>query len=264
MTNPAAFFEIVEDTFVGTVAARGPWSRNHCHAGPVIGLLARAIEQTEEGAGKFLTRLTVDLHAQVPLAGFKVQAHSVKSGQTISVTNAEVLGLDGKVLASARGLWIGESDIGEVPTAPIEPLLFSEATEAPFPGTKGSHRPPSFTSFIDVAYPPGERQDLGAKTIWMRTLPLLAGEELSSFQRLCPIADSGSGISRNAEVTDYVFMNPEITILRHRSSPSDWLATTTRSDWQSNGVGLATSVIRDEQGPVATALQSLLLRKRQG
>ncbi|MCG8492292.1 MAG: thioesterase family protein [Sneathiellales bacterium] len=261
--TPAAFFEVVNDVFVGTLAARGPWSMDHCHAGPVIGLIARAIEQEEE-PGKFLTRLTVDLHAPIPLAGFQVQANKVKSGHNISVTNAEVLALDGKILASARGLWVGESDVGDVPTAPVQPLKLSEANEAPFPGTRGSQMPSSFTSFIDVAYPPDETEDLGAKTLWIRTLPLLVGEEPSSFQRICPIADSGSGISRNAEVTDYIFMNPEITILRHRASSSEWLATTARSDWQSNGIGMATSVIRDEDGPVATALQTLLLRKREG
>ena len=257
---PQAFFEAHEDVFVGTAAARGPWSVDHCHAGPVLALVARAIEKAQP-ADRVLTRLAVDLTAPVPLRGIRVQVAPVWTGRSVNTMQAEVADLDGRVCAAARSLSMTDRDIGPVPTAPASKLCFAEATRDSFPGMAGRGGPPKFMDFVEVAYPPGETQALGPKTIWMKALPVVVGEAPSSFQRICPLADSGNGISRNANMTEVGFINPDITIVRHRSSASPWLASATRSDWNSNGIGLATSVISDEEGPVATALQTLLLRK---
>ncbi|MEM7282220.1 MAG: thioesterase family protein, partial [Pseudomonadota bacterium] len=59
----------------------------------------------------------------------------------------------------------------------------------------------------------------------------------------------------------YSFVNPDITIVAHRESDSEWLASSARSDWQSTGIGLSTAVIQDEQGPIATVLQTLLIKR---
>jgi len=154
-----------------------------------------------------------------------------------------------------------EHALGEVPTAPSATLCLADATPGKFGTTRAPHGAPFFGNFVAVAYPPGQTATPGPTTMWLKPLPLLDGEIPSSFQQLCPLADCGNGISRNADIHEFQFVNPDITIVAHRSSSSEWLASTARSEWQSNGIGLATAVIQDEEGPVATVMQSLMLRR---
>ena len=55
-----AFFNIDDDGWIlGNDAARGPWTENGCHGGPVAGFLSRAAEQAVPD--KQLVRITIDL-----------------------------------------------------------------------------------------------------------------------------------------------------------------------------------------------------------
>jgi len=45
-TLESFFTRTDEDLFVGNGPARGPWTADACHAGPVSGLLARSAENT--------------------------------------------------------------------------------------------------------------------------------------------------------------------------------------------------------------------------
>ena len=82
-----AYFSIDDDgIFVGNDPVRGPWSADHCHAGPVTGLIARAAE-AEVGPEKMLTRLTVDLIRPLPLAGLRVAAETKRNTKTLAMTS---------------------------------------------------------------------------------------------------------------------------------------------------------------------------------
>jgi len=255
-----SFFIEQQGVFIGQDAARGPWSVDHCHAGPVTGLIARAVEAVI-GGDKMLTRLTVDLLRPQPVAGLRVTAEMVRDGRKVATARAEVTDLEGRICASATSMHIAEGDVGPVATAPVPPppLVHAEATPGRFPAREVAHDQPMIGHFIDVAYPPDKTREPGPTTIWMKTPPLLPGETPSSFQRLCPLADCGNGISRNEELTDVGFMNADITIVAHRRTMSDWLASRAISHWHDTGLGLARAEILDEQGPVASVLQTVLL-----
>jgi hypothetical protein len=94
----------------------------------------------------------------------------------------------------------------------------------------------------------------------MRTIPLLAGEEPSPFQRICPLADSGNAIGRNAEPDEIGFVNPDLTVVLHRRPEGLWLGSEAVSFWQPTGIGLADALLFDHRGTVGRALQTLLLR----
>jgi len=93
----------------------------------------------------------------------------------------------------------------------------------------------------------------------MRTPKLLQGEDPSPIQALCPLADCGNGISWNAPTTEMGFMNTDLTVHIHREPVSDWLASDSISHWQPTDIGMSQSVLYDTQGPVGTALQTLVL-----
>jgi hypothetical protein len=101
----------------------------------------------------------------------------------------------------------------------------------------------------------------GPTTMWMRTVPVLDSEEPTPFQRICPLADSGNAIGRNAEPEEVAFVNADLTITLHRKPRGPWLGSRVISHWQQNGIGMADAMLFDDHGPVGRAVQTLLLRK---
>jgi hypothetical protein len=94
----------------------------------------------------------------------------------------------------------------------------------------------------------------------MRTVALLPDEHGSGFQRICPLADCGNAVSRNAEPERYAFMNTDLTVLLHRPPTGDWFGMDSVSRWEPTGVGISDSLLFDEHGPVGRAIQTLLIR----
>jgi len=261
-TSQSSFFSTGDqEWFVGTDAARGPWQADACHAGPVTGLLARALEGLL--SDKRLTRLTAVFMRPIPMTGFRIEANVSKSGRTLSVATADLQDEQGRTCATASSIHLATSDLGQMPTTETAGPRLEEAAPDKFPVSEINHDLPTFADAVDVAYPPGESSDPGPTTIWMRTPPLLPDEVPSPFQRLCPLADCANGLSRNAELTEVTFMNPDITIASHRDPASDWLAATATSFWERNSAGLASAMLFDESGSVGLVLQPLVLSRVQ-
>ena len=236
-----AYFHLRDDgAFIGNDPARGPWSADHCHAGPVSGLIVRAAE-TEVGPEKMLTRLTVDLLRPQPLAGLRVAAETTRHTKTLATTRVTVHDLDDTLCATATTMHLARRDLGPVPNVTLVPPRLQNAVTGPFPIGEVRHDLPGFANHSQVLYPKGGNQGAGPKTVWMRTPKLLEGEEQSPIQALCPLADCGNGISWNAPTTEM------------------GLASDSICHWQSSGIGMSQSVLYDTEGPVGTALQTLIL-----
>ncbi|WP_209015989.1 thioesterase family protein [Roseibium sp. RKSG952] len=258
LKEQAYFHTSTDGAFVGNDPVRGPWSADHCHAGPVTGLIARAAE-TEVGPEKMLTRLTVDLLRPLPLAGLRVAAETTRHTRTLATTRVTVHDLDDTLCATATTMHLVRKELGKVPNASINSLDLNNVVDGPFPIRQMRHDLPGFAHFTEVAYPAGGNQGPGPKAIWMRTPALLEGETPSPIQALCPLADCGNGISWNAPPTEMGFMNTDLTVHIHREPVSEWLASDSVSHWHSSGIGMSQSVLYDTEGPVGTALQTLVL-----
>ncbi|SMO93387.1 Thioesterase-like superfamily protein [Ruegeria faecimaris] len=253
------YFRLRADgVFVGNDPARGPWSAEHCHAGPVSGLIVRAAE-SEIGPDKMLTRLTVDLLRPLPLSGLRVAAETTRHTRTLATTRVTVHDLDNTLCAVATTMHLARRDLGPVPNVALSSPQLADSVDGPFPIGEIRHDLPGFATYSDVLYPKGGNQGVGPKTIWMRTPPLLGDEVQSPIQALCPLADCGNGISWNAPTTEMGFMNTDLTVQVHREPVSDWLASESVCHWQPSGIGMSQSVLYDTQGPVGTALQTLVL-----
>lgn len=251
------FFRLDGDVFVGSDAARGPWAVDACHAGPVTAVMARGAEAL--AADKQLTRLTVVFDRPIPMGGFRVVSTVERRGRSVVSAAIRLVDLEERVCARAATLHLATHNYAGLPTATVDSPDFREAMPGDFPVERATHDRPFFSSGIDVAYPPGERGDPGPTTVWMRTVPIVAGEAPSAFQSLCPLADCGNGISRNAEITEASCINADLTINAFRLPKSDWLASQARSFWEPSGVGLSHAMLYDEAGCVGTALQTLMV-----
>jgi len=253
-----AFFRLDDGWFIGNDSSRGPWAADACHAGAVTGVIARALEQVVPE--KQLTRLTVSFGRPVPTAGFCVDTDIERNGRSVTTANATLRDQDNRICAAATSVHIVRNSHTALPSASVPHPSFAEARSGHFPITNALHDLPFFGNSIEVAYPPEETTEPGPTTLWMRTLPILENEKPSPFQTLCPIADCGNGISRNADSSQAIFVNADLTVVAYRLPESDWLASQAISFWQPSGIGVAQATLFDKVGSLGTALQTLTIR----
>jgi hypothetical protein len=257
-SSPTFFTSVDGEWFTGNDAARGPWSADACHAGPVTGLLARAVEQAVDD--KQLARITADYIRPIPMTGFRIDTEIVRSGRAATNCRATLVDADGKVCATATSLHLATSEFDRLPTSSIDCPSREHAKPGQFVVEPAHHDHSFFGNWIEVAYPPGEDNSPGPTTVWMRAPQLLANEQPSPFQRACPLADCGIGISRIADLTVASFVNPDLTVVLHRLPESEWLASSAISFWEPTGIGLSQATLFDEKGPIGVASQTLLVQ----
>ena len=82
------------------------------------------------------------------------------------------------------------------------------------------------------------------------------------MQRVAAAADFGNGISGLDVMNDLLFINPDLTIHLSRLPVGEWVCLDARSRYEPNGIGIATSDLYDEDGPIGRSIQSLLLDSR--
>jgi Thioesterase-like superfamily len=245
--------------FSPTDLCRGPWDVDACHAGPPTGLMVRALEHLVPNG--LLSRLTVELTRPVPMSGFMVQAEVRRPGRSVMTTEAEIFDED-HVYARATGLHLRRlAEPLPCRTADVDVPDFARAVPGPFPIRSTRHDLPAFNTSVEVRYDPAGSQGVGGPTtIWMKVPPLLADEEPTGLQRLCPLADSGNGISYNDYLDRVLFLNADLTVAIHRQPVGEWFCSRVASHWESTGVGLADAELFDLDGHVGRALQTLLLQ----
>lgn len=255
---PETFFTVDGEWFRPTVLSRGPWSEHACHAGPPTGLLARAAEQLVPD--QQLVRLTVELTKPIPFSGFRIESSVVRSGRMVSTTTHTIIDESDEPVTSARAMHVTAGEPHDFPTIDVETPRFDDATVGGFPIAVAPHGHTMFTSAVEMRYPPGQDNKPGPTTAWMRTCPLLPDETPSGFQRICPLADCGNAISRNAHLDRVTFVNSDLTLQLFREPVGEWQGTRSRSFWEPTGIGLSDSLLFDRDGAVGRALQTVLLR----
>ena len=206
-------------------------------------------------------RLSVELLRPIPMAGFAVTATIDRVGRATGSVDARIVDGDERVIAIARGIAIGPDDLGAVPTPSTTAHRLDDSSPGPFPLAELRHDQVAFTESVDLRYPPGQTSAPGPTTVWMRALPLVEGETPSPFQSICPLADCGNAVSRNAEPGEWGFVNPDLTIVLHRPPVGDWFGMEAVSHWQPSGIGMSDAALFDIRGPVGRAVQTLLVRR---
>ena len=121
LVDPPAYFELIKDGhFIANAPARGPWSAGHCHAGPVAGLIARALERAVPE--KVLTRMTLDLVRPIPMAGFQITTDVERDGRTLGQARVKLSDTDGNTCVTGSSMHLVRSDFTTMPTAFVTPL----------------------------------------------------------------------------------------------------------------------------------------------
>jgi hypothetical protein len=269
----AALFSEERGRFLPGEMARGPWTPDALHGGPVAALVARAAEQLAPQS-VLLSRLTLELMRPVPMAPLEVRAGVERPGRKVQVIGVSVF-CDEAEVARARALCIRTLDAlspearGLPDAATVTKLAGGDP--APPPGPDDGHwsRPIShgYSGFhnggTDIRFVGGEFGTRGPATVWVRlTGPVVDGEEPSPAQRAAAAADFGNGFSSVLDFERFTFINPDLTVALLRPPVGEWICLRASTRLGSPGTGLARCELRDVEGPVGHAVQCLVVEAR--
>jgi hypothetical protein len=254
-----AFYQpLGDDRYRATEHTAGPWSAGSQHLGPPSALLARELEQTAP-AGSTLGRMTVEILGPVPVAELTVRSWVARPGRSVQLSHAE-LSADGRPVATAAAWWIATSDSAEVAAglpAPLPPI--DSATPGAIPDGWRS----GYLQAMEWLSLKGGIGSPGPATVWIRQrVALVEGESPTGLQRLMAVADSGNGVSNRLDPREWFFINTELTVHTWRMPVGEWIGLDANTTIGPHGLGVATSTLHDQDGPVGHGSQALLVRPR--
>lgn len=261
--TPTAFYEPAgSDRVRATALTRGPWGPSQ-HGGPVAALLGGAVERATGRVDAMVARISVELLRPVPVGELRIDAEIARPGKRVAwvVARLEATqpGGDPAEVARAQAWVVRTADVGVEPVEapPLAPP--EEGAPAPFHGLQGT----SFLDGIDARFLRGGWSQRGPATAWFRLrVPIVAGEEPSSLQRVLVAADCGNGISAEVDYATHIYINPEVTVALHRLPRDEWVGLDARTSVGPAAVGLARSELYDRDGAIGAGGQSLLVDAR--
>jgi hypothetical protein len=251
------FLPLGEGRWRATVHTTGPWDERFQHAGPPSALLGRAIEQVAPRDDVMVARVTVEILGPIPVAELDLRAAVVRPGRSVELVEA-VLSAAGRDVARASAWRVLRSAANSIDSRhQSAPPLPDAARDMEHDWVDG------YLSAIEWRFARGHFTERGPAAAWTRLrVPLVPDEAPSPLQRVLAVADSGNGISSELNLTKWHFINPELTVHLHREAVGEWICLDAMTTISNNGVGLATSVLSDLDGPVGVGAQTLLVARR--
>jgi hypothetical protein len=255
-------FTVEGERVIASELARGPWDPNAQHGGAPAALIMRAFEQLEPDPSLQLARVTYELLRPVPLGQLRLSAQVVRPGKRVQLLEASLFTPDGTEVVRARALRIRRAAVEAVATdEPVPPGPATAELGAPGPGDPGVTM--FAPSALELRFIEGAFREPGPATAWFRMhVPLVAGESPSPLQRLAAAADFPNGIGSILSWSEYVFINPDLTIYIEREPVGEWICLKAEMRVRNGGVGFAEAMLFDEQGRVGRSLQALLIMPR--
>ena len=274
MAATSLFEQLDDRRYRATELARGPWDPDALHGGPPAALVAGALEDAvgafardeltgDDGdtVGFFPARFTAELLRPVPLGELTVATTLRRPGRKICIADATLTGADGKVclaatLATIRRQPFDQPRSDEVVTPPPASggwgVRIAETEHVMFAREGVEHRV--------VA---GRFEDPGPATDWIRVaVPMVDGRDPTPLERVIAAADFGNGVSKWFEMSEALFLNPDLTVNLHRLPVGEWVCIDAVTRIGTEGIGLAESLLFDDEGPIGRATQSLLVEGR--
>ncbi len=264
MDDADALFRREGDRFHPGERARGPWSRDALHGGPVAALLAGLAEALPGATGPMQpARLTLELLRPVPMGPLRAVAREMRGGRKVRLVEA-ALDAGGTEVARATLLFVRRVELplpavhgGGRATLPPEPEG-APATQAAW----DSGAPAYHSHGVEHRVVRGDWGRLGPCTDWIRLrVPVVAGEAPTPLQRVAAVADFGNGISAALPFGAWRFINPDLTIHLQRLPRGAWVGLDATTWLEGHGLGLAESELFDPEGRLGRSLQSLLLER---
>lgn len=240
--------------------ARGPWSPDALHGGPVAALMAGEAERVL-GRSTPISRLTIDLERPVPLDELVLTSAVVRPGRKVQVAEVELHAATGTRLVRATALGVRRAPV------PLPPDTDGPQAPLPLPispsGMPIDFRPDAELHYFHadaMAWGGTERAADGVVSVWAQlALPVVAGEPVTPMQRVAAAADFLNGLSSRLPFGEWAFINPDLTVTVHRAPVGEWIGVRAVTRLDELGVGTAEADLFDERGRIGHAVQNLLV-----
>ncbi|MEO7754892.1 MAG: thioesterase family protein [Terracoccus sp.] len=259
-TDTEAFYRrLGPHTFLPTVHSQGAWRTDEQHMGPVSGLVAHAIDLHEPRPGMQLSRISYDIFGMIPARPSEVTVRTVRPGRTIELVEA-TLAVDGRAVVRAQAWRLSTHDTAPVAGDELDPMPSPET----FPAWHGgSTWDGGYIEGLEFRADPERRP--GRTRTWLRSPnALVADEECSPTADFVRLVDTANGIAVRASPREWMFPNVDLTVHLFREPARGWVGFDTRVTFGRSGVGLTSTTLHDEQGPVGRAEQILTVRPMPG
>jgi len=256
---PAAYYQRLDaERFQPTEHAQGAWNDHEQHMAPVSGLLAHALERHAPRPDLVMARVTYEILGLIALEPTTVRVRTVRPGRTIELVEA-VASAGGRevVRASAWRLAIQETSAvaGGLPRA-----LPARQRCAPLDATATWSG--GYIRSIEVLRAPECAP--GEGRAWLRTpLALVEGEPSTPLAAFLGLVDTANGMNVRLDPRAWAFPNLDLSVHLYRTpqgGPGRWIGLDTLVTVGAGGVGLTSTTLHDEAGPVGRAEQILTVR----
>jgi hypothetical protein len=257
-------YEREGDRFLPTDYTRGPWSRDHQHAGPPAALLTRAIEGASSIAAGQPVRLAFDILRPVPVAPLTVTVRTLRPGRNVEQLEAALL--DGESEVMCARVWRMRGEPLELEDGLGDPMPPPAPHEDAVEGVRPEWWPQGENAYFDALewrWLRGHFVEPGPAVCWTcMNVDLVAGEPITPLQHLLVMGDAASGISSALDWSKWSFINVDHSVALERPPAGEWLAMDAVTTFGPLGAATTTAVYSDADGRVGTSSQALLVGPR--
>jgi Thioesterase-like superfamily len=252
-----AYYERLDATrFLPTAHAGGAWRDDEQHFAPVSGLITHAIERHAAGGALLVGRLTFEILGVIPAQESTVLVETVRRGRTISLVEATMT-VAGRAVVRARAWLMARQDTAAVAGGAPAPLPPREQLPV-------WHGPDTWPGGYIASIEARRSADAvpGRAQAWLSTpVALVAGEPVGALARFVGLVDTANGIAVRQPPGEWMFPNLDLSVHLYRQPTGSAVGLDTTVVFGPDGVGLTSSVLHDEQGPVGRAEQVLTVRR---
>lgn len=255
-----AYFERTgPSAFLATADTGGGWKTDEQHVAPAMGLLVHLVEQHRDARrddGLPIGRLSYDILGTIPVGPVDTDVTVLRSGRTIELVEA-TLGRGGRAALRLRAWLMRTEETARLAASPL-PGIASPAEMKPWDAAAAW--PGGFIGSAEVRR---DQLEPGRASFWVRTpVPLVAGEPVSPLARAAGLFDIANGMTVRVSPQEVAFPNLDLTAHLFAQPRGEWIGFDTTVSFGATGIGLTSSVLHDEGGPIGTMAQILTVRPR--
>ncbi len=222
---------------------------------PVSGLLTHALENCSPRTDLAMSRVSFDILGSIPSGDVDVFARIIRHGRTIELVAAEMT-FAGRPVVRATAWRLAVSDTTAIAATDL-PAIAGPESAAPF--DMAAIWPGGYIRSVE-ARRVGDSVP-GRATTWLRPrVDLIDGQPTGPIARIFGMIDTANGVSVRAQPSEVMFPNTDLTVHLFRAPTGDWLGLQTEVSFGAGGLGLTSSVLHDQNGPIGRAAQTLTVR----